>query len=99
MPNDHFRPRVGRDGHDSRLSKNPQTPMNSTKLNRNATTFDLRNRNPPREAPSPWLDPRITMDLPPVLGSGIRTLSSWATDSPPIGWGFIQDQDGPRWEP
>jgi hypothetical protein len=42
MPSDHFRPRVGRSGHDSLLSKKPQTPMNSTKLNRKATMFDLR---------------------------------------------------------
>jgi hypothetical protein len=39
VPDDHFRARAGRDGHNSRVSKKPQTPMNNTKLRRNATTF------------------------------------------------------------
>ena len=51
MPNDHFCPRVGRGGHDSRLSKIPQTPMNSTRLSRNATAFDLRIESLPLESP------------------------------------------------
>ena len=39
MPDDHFRPRLGRDGHNSRVSKKPQTPMNNTNSNRNATNI------------------------------------------------------------
>jgi hypothetical protein len=84
MPSDQSRPRVGRGGHDSRLSKRPQTPMNSTKLSRNATTFDLRIE--PSKGGAATLVRSANLDeLPPVFGSEFALYRPGATASPPIG--------------
>ncbi len=44
MPGDHFRSRVGLVGHSSRVSKKPQTPINSKRPRRNPATSHLQIR-------------------------------------------------------
>ena len=39
MPGDHRRPRIGRRGHGSRVSSQPQIPMNNAKPTKNATAI------------------------------------------------------------